>query len=587
MSMWSNIVYTAAGQDNAINEMIRKFVYNIVDTFPNRMLSRDKVFIDMQGYIENPQTTIEGTQNPRKIPCPRVFVNVNGGGTDLWSRENQMGTDNKVLDLFPGNYKERRLISPHRNNWLKDPITGILIDISDMRRGVELEMRFEFDTKADLILAKTYMMNTFEIRKWARFNANTLDFIIPPQLIVDVTELAMIKEKVCLHNPKVLDFIECYFNTFGHFKTRLGISQHNPNDREFILERTTRYPYFMEIEDGKDGSNADKEDLASTKFSFTVNVKISSEIPFAYTVNAKTFNIHNKGLIDDIFIDNVRLNEDSKVMVKYNPPVFIDDRQYIVKPLLPNAFLLAYEDFFINPEVPGSGEDYLNICDFLPLYRCNDITLFFGLMMYLTPEERKDLFEVQIYMNTVFLGWQNYKLKDDGANLIVDMKNLDENVTYVFYLYWDLRKVVRLLERKVYPRMLRNHLPNTVTIDGKKKIPVPGTFPIVYKDTIEEVIEYGICDCVGEQTIDVHNMDYPISGRLPKPRAMISQDGNFATMLPRVGDFDYYVPMRIATKYHLYAYVLREKNVEEMRKEIEQITFDFKRGMASFKNINS
>lgn len=455
MSTWNILTYAVSGLDVSISDVTRTFVSHIIGKFPKNTFKPGSVYIDTMGLIDDHKRREEGLQNPSKVVKPYLTVSINGGLTDQWSSEDN-GPLTKQFSMFPGTTTDRRLVNNHRLGVIVDDDIGIRLDTIEIRRKLDLNFKFEFNTKSDLNTAKSYIYNTMALKKANYLNNVRHRIILPNSMVNDISRLAFDQSQFDLSNQLDLDKLLNYLNDKGYFHFCQKVEDVNDANIWYTMDRFFHLNYMINELDGKDGEGAEKNGDAYDKFSLEMNCTLDFKMPNSYVLNYKVFNGPNKTIVNSEYFKTVELDEMGNCPITHTEPKFIEDRESIVPPSTQKHRLIVREEFFVE-----NATEYLQVSHFIPYG-----SVYWLLIERATPKERAGIFEMHVYENTTFIGRDSYTMEDCGSDIICHIRECDTKVSFMMFLYCDLVALSRLLPiltdrvyKGIYPNVGPDGLP--------------------------------------------------------------------------------------------------------------------------------
>ena len=463
MSTWNIQTYAVSGLDVCISDITHTYTNYIVGKFPGGTFQKGSIIVDTMGLVNDAKRRASGLENPAKVPKPILLVTINNGLTDQWSNDDN-GPMSRQFSMFPGTTTDRRLINNHRLGLIVDTRTGIRVDTIELRRKLELNFKFVFNTKSDLVTFKSYIYNTLPLNKANYLKGLKTSIILPNSLVHDVSRLAFDNSNFSLRDQNDLNRLTNYFNSHGTCKFRQVVEDVNNSNTWYTMERTfNNLSHIISVLEGKDGDGGDKVNEAYDKFELELNVALDFKVPNSYIMNYKVFNGPNKAIINDVYFKNVELNQNTNCPISYSKPRYIEDRDQMVPPITPNHSLIAREEFLIE-----NATEIIQISQRIPFN-----SAYWLVIERATPKERKDIFDLQVFENTTFIGYDSYTVEDCGSDIIYHIKDCDTNVSFIMFLYCDLKKLAALLPILEY-RVLHGIYSN---VDANGKPLVVGSYP--------------------------------------------------------------------------------------------------------------
>lgn len=452
MSYYNILTYVVTGLDMCANDIAHTFTRYVLSKFPHNTFKQGSVYIDTMGLVNDHKRREDGLKGPSKVIKPIVTVTIDGGLTDVWAKDDG-APDVKQFSMFPGTTTDRRIVNNHRLALIADRKTGVYVDTIELWRKLELDFKFEFDSKADLNVARGNLYNTLSIRKNSILDSVKTNIILPNSLISDISRLAFNRDEFSLSNDNDIIKLKDYMNYNGIHNIYVKNNDTDENIVWFLMDRIFKMNYYVLEMEQKDGSSADKNGEVYDKFTLDLRCTLNFKLPNSYIMNYKIFNAPNKALISNEYFNNTKLDKDANLPASFSEAKYIEDRACI-KPVDPGFELIVREEFLIDHE-----KELLQLSSF---FTCNSI--YREILQRLTIKERAKMFEVHIYENGSVIEDSSIKMKDISSDIVFIMDNCDTEVSYMIYIYCN----VDLLNRYktiIKDRITKSIFPNC-TEDG-------------------------------------------------------------------------------------------------------------------------
>ena len=448
MSFYNILSYAVNGLDMCATDLLHSFVNYVMGKFPHNTFKPGAIFVDSLGTVNDHKRRFNGLENPSRIDKPIATVTIDGGLSDVWSKEDN-GPDSKQYSMFPGTTTDRRLINDHRLGMFYDRKTGIYLDTIEIRRKLELDFKFEFDTKSDVNTIKSYLYNTLSIRKNSYLDDVTTNIILPNSLIFDISKLAFNMNEFSISNYDDLLKLSSYLNENGFYDFYVCVKDVDPNVSWFLMNRVLRISYFINEMDQKDGSDNEKNGEVYDKFLLNLHATIDFKLPNSYILSYKPFNAPNKSVITIEYLNNLKLNKLAEIPASFCKNKYIEDREYI-KPVKNNFELIVREEFLIENET-----EYIQLSNFFPID-----SIYREILYRLSKEERRNMFDVHLYENGVLIEDSSIEIRDLGSDIVYTIKNCDTEVSFMIYIYCNKKDLIKYLPI-IYKRIEKSIFPNT------------------------------------------------------------------------------------------------------------------------------
>ena len=468
MALYNQITYAVSSLDIAISDIVHVFSNYFLGKLPKNTFKEGSIVIDTSGLVTDVKRRDEGLINPKRMEKPYVIVNSNGGLQDIWTAEDN-GPAIRQYNMFPGTTTDRRLGSNHRLGMLVDDTIGIRIDTIELRRKMELTFKFVMQSKSDLNTMKSAIYNLFSLKKASRLFGIKTRLILPNILVSDISKLAFDRTTFNINDQVSLDKLTAYLNTNGLYQFNQNVSDVNNSLNWYIFDRTFSINYFGEMVESKEADGANKINNAFDEFSFEMNFQIDFKMPNSYIMNYKQFNAPNKTMIDNIYMKEATLDKDAKLSVIYSKARFIEDRENVVPPNSRFAQLISRDEYLIStPNNAPYSNEYLQVSNYVPKG-----SSFWYAIEFLTPQERNGLFEMQVYENKTFIGYDSMTTENISSDVIFHINNCDTSVSFQMFLFCDMYMMKQLLP--IIIKRLKNH--QYVNVDANGNPIMVGSYP--------------------------------------------------------------------------------------------------------------
>lgn len=457
MSFYNYLSYAVSSLDYTATDIMHKFARFVIGKFPYGTFKEGNIFIDSLGMINDHKRRATGLENPSRVNKPYVIVTNNGGLSDIWNKENV--PDIYQYSMFPGTTTDRNIINNHRLGTIYDKKIGIFLDTIELRRKLELDFKFEFDTKNDLNTTKSYLYNTLSIKKNSYLDNMKTDIILPNSLIFDISKLAFNVNSFSISNNDDIKRLVDYMNLNGFFNFSTKVNDVNESIVWYLMERIFRVNFYITEMDSKDGSDNEKNGEVYEKFSLELHCVLDFKLPNSYILNYKEFNSVNKAMFSIEYLNQLKLDKNAELPASFCESKYIEDREYI-KPAKDNFELVLREEFLVENE-----EEIIQLSIFFP-----SNSIFRDILYRLSVKERKDLFEIHFYENGVIIEDDSTIIEDIKSDIICTIKKCDTNVSFMIFVYCNINKLVKYLplietriDKSIFPNRDENLIPYYVS----------------------------------------------------------------------------------------------------------------------------
>lgn len=457
MSFYNNLVYAVSSLDFTATDIMHQFVRYVIGKFPQNTFKEGNVYVDSLGMINDHKRRSTGLENPSRVNKPYVIVTNNGGLTDIWSKDN--GPDINQYSMFPGTTTDRRLINNHRLAAFYDKKIGIYLDTIEMRRKLELDFKFDFDTKNDLNTMKSYLYNTLSIKKNSFLNNIKTNIIMPNSLIFDISKLAFKLDEFSISNDDDVKKLLDYLNLNGLFNFYTKVNDANEEIVWYLMEKIFGINYFITEMDSKDGDNNEKNGEVYEKFSLELHCSLNFKLPNSYVLNYKEFNSVNKAMISVEYLNQLKLDKNAELPAFFSQSVYVEDRDFI-KPAKTGYELILREEFLIENE-----EENIQLSILFP-----SDSIYRDILYRLSVKERRDLFEIHFYENGDLIEDESVVIEDIISDIVCTIKNCNIDVSFTVYVYCNKEKINKYLpiieeriEKSIFPNRDENNIPYYVS----------------------------------------------------------------------------------------------------------------------------
>lgn len=447
MSTWNIVTYPVSNLDMTAADITHTFVNYIVGKMPEGTFKKGTVFVDTMGLVNDHKRRDTGLENPKTIYKPILTVNINGGLTDPWSKDDG-GPEVKQYSMFPGTTTDRNLVNNHRLGMINDRRVGLIVDTIEIRRKLELDFKIEFDSKGDLNTMKSYIYNVLPLKTANYLDNIKTNIILPNSLVNDISRIIFKRDEFNLIDEDNLNKLRDYMNEKGFFDFYYRNRSNNTESVWFLMDRLFRMNYYMNEIESKDGENADKESEVYDRFTLELRASLDFKLPNSYIMNYKVFNGINKAMISDHYFNNVRYSNRCDVPISFTNSKYIETREFI-KPVEKGFKLVTREEFLIN-----NTEETIQLSEFFP-----NGTIYYAVLERLSVLERRNLFDVHIYENDVLIEDENSIILDIGSDIICTIKNCDTEVSFLIFIYCNIVKLEKLIPL-IRERMRKSIFPN-------------------------------------------------------------------------------------------------------------------------------
>jgi len=454
MSYYNTLPFAASGLDITATEITNMFVKYVLGKFPYNTFGIGSVFIDTLGMVNDHKRRINGLEAAKNIPKPYVIVTNDGGMTDVYSKDDG-SPDIKQFSMFPGTTDDRRLKNNHRLVLLTDKVNGIYIDTIEMRRRIELDFKFDFDTKSDISTIRSHLHSNLSIRKPSVLENLNTSIILPNSLVYGISRLAYKANEFSVSNPNDIETLVEYMNTNGVYDFSAKPKDVDNSDVLFLLDRNININFYINEMDSKDGANNEKDGEVYEKFSLELHCSLDFKLPNTYVMNYKIYNGPNKSIISSEYLNNIKLDRNAEIPAKISEPRYIEDREYI-KPIYFNGELIVKEEFLIEEE-----KEVVQLSNFFP-----NGTVYRDILYRLSPEERSGMFETHFYENGVLIEDYNIHIYDVESDIVYIIDKCDTNVSFMIFVYCNVTKLKKFIpiitsrvEKSIFPNIDENGIP--------------------------------------------------------------------------------------------------------------------------------
>lgn len=451
---YNTLPYAVSSLDMTATEILHTFVRFILGKFPYNTFKAKSVFVDSLGLVNDHKRGELGLEMLKLIQKPYVIVTNNGGLTDAWNKEDG-GPDIRQYSMFPGTTKDRRLFNNHRLTFITDRKIGIYVDTIELRRKLELDIKFTFDTKSDISTIKSFLYSNLPIKIPSVLKDVKTSLVLPTVLLNDISKLMYDRNQFSVSNTADIDKLLSDLNDGRSVYNIYKKQKESDDSLLFLIDREIGINYFIKDTEGKDGEDNEKDGEVYDKFSFNLNCTLDFKLPNSFVLNYKVFNAPNKSMISLSYFDNIKLNYDAKFQVKFSEMKYIEDRDYI-KPAQNGYELIVREEFLIENE-----KEIIQLSDFFP-----SDSIYKEILYRLTPQERKDLFEFHFYENSVLIEHFNIKTYDIESDFVFVIDKCDPTVSFMIFVYCNteiLKKVIPIIltrrEQSIFPNVGENNIP--------------------------------------------------------------------------------------------------------------------------------
>jgi len=476
VSHFNQQVYAVSNLDTVASDLIYTFVNYFVSKFPNGAIDNNSIFVDYLGRVtDHKRTTVGGLVNPRRIKQPILYFIFDGGLTDPWDKEDK--PDVYQYSMFPGTTNDRRLKNNHRLVFLNDPDVGIILDTIEIRRKLDLQMKIDFATKGDLETCKSFMYNTFEIKKNNYLRNMKTSFVLPNIMVNDISKLAFNANNPenAISNPRFQETLRRYMNqhvwidSHGQPMYTFDLKQYDadkPENRSvyFIASRYNTLSWRMNEFDGKSGANANKNGDSYDHFMLEFQMTADLKLPNSYVMNYKVFNAPNKMIVGDNYLKAHRTETDKKGFVSINnlEKYYIDTRKSI--PTLDEGHtLIVREEFFVEEK-----KEILPLSIFVGMG-----SIHWTVLERLTPKERAGMYRFDVYEDDYIIDSKHAKLIDVGSDIICELSDCDPDKTFLVYIYVESRLLDKMMDL-IMKRIAEGIFPN---VDANGNRLLVGSYP--------------------------------------------------------------------------------------------------------------